>query len=79
MLERCAFCKGDLEETEITYPTEYKGRVIVVDHVPALVCTQCGESALRPEVAKKLQKIVWGQVSDAKPLTVDSYDFAQVA
>lgn len=79
MSEQCAFCQGDLEEKMITYPTEYKGRVVVVENVPALVCKQCAETLLRPEVAEKLQKIVWGQVPHPKQVKVDSYDFAEVA
>ena len=79
MSEQCAFCKGDLEERLITYPTEYKGRVVVVANVPALVCTQCGEILLRPDTAEKLQKIVWGELPASKAVMVDSYDFADVA
>jgi YgiT-type zinc finger domain-containing protein len=79
MSEECAFCQGDLEEKTITYPTEYEGRVVIVENVPALVCKQCGETLFRPDVAEKLQKIVWGEVPHPKPVQVDSYDFAEVA
>jgi YgiT-type zinc finger domain-containing protein len=79
MSNQCAFCKGKLEEKRITYPTEYKGRVIIVTNVPALVCTQCGETLLEPTVAEKLQKIVWGEVPNHKTVAVDTYDFAEVA
>ena len=50
MQSQCAFCQGDLDEKTITYPTEFDGRVVIVDNVPALVCSQCGEVALRPGV-----------------------------
>ena len=79
MSDTCAFCKGKLEEQAITYPTEYKGRVIIVSNVPAIVCTQCGEVLFEPDVAAKLQKIVWGEAATARPVSVDSYDFAEVA
>ena len=79
MSEQCAFCQGDLEEKTITYPTEHKGRVLIIENVPALVCKQCGETLLRPEVTEKLQKIVWGEAHQPKTIKVDSYDFAEVA
>ncbi len=79
MAGQCAFCQGDLEEKSITYPTQYGGRVVIVENVPALVCKQCGETLMRPDVAEKLQKIVWGEVPHAKTVKVDSYDFAEVA
>ena len=76
---RCAFCKSDLEERQIRYVQDFKGRVVIVENVPAEVCTQCGEQLIRPEVAEKIQKIVWGEVVRPKPVEVDSYDFAEVA
>ena len=79
MDQTCAFCKGDLEEKTITYPTQYQGRLVVIENVPAEVCRQCGEILLRPEVVEKLQQIIWGKVPRQKTVEVDSYDFAQVA
>ena len=76
---QCAFCQGDLQEKLITYPTKYEDRVVIIENVPAQVCTQCGETVLRPDVAEKLQKIVWGKVPQPKTVEVDSYDFAEVA
>ena len=76
---RCAFCKGELESKLIRYLQEYQGRVIIIENVPAEVCTQCGEPLLHPDVVEKLQKIVWGEAAEAKPVSVDSYDFAEVA
>lgn len=79
MAGQCFSCQGDIEEREITYTTQYGGRVVVVDNVPALVCRQCGEPSFRPEVVEKLQQIVWGQAGQPKPVEADSYDFAEVA
>ena len=76
---RCNFCKGETEERLIRYVQDFQGRVVIIENVPALVCTQCGETLLRPEVAEKLQKIVWGKAPNPKIVKVDSYDFAEVA
>ena len=76
---RCAFCKGETEDRMIRYIQEYNGRVVIIENVPAEVCSQCGEQLLRPEVAEKLQKIVWGKAPNPKIAKVDSYDFAEVA
>jgi len=79
MAESCAFCKGSLKEKTVTYTTEYKGRVVVVENVPALVCRQCGETVFRPEVVEKLQKIVWGELPQTGEIKVPFYDFEKVA
>ena len=75
----CSFCKGDLEQRLIRYVQDYKGKLVVVENVPADVCTQCGEPLIRPNVAEKLQQIVWGNVPRQKTVEADSYDFANVA
>ena len=78
--QTCTFCGGRLEEQCITYTTAYQGRIVVVENVPALVCTQCGETAFRPDVVERLQQFVWGKVpSSSRPIAAESYDFAQVA
>ncbi len=75
----CPLCKGDVEERSVIYTTEYKGRVVVVEHVPALVCVQCGENLFGPEVVEKLQKIVWGELPQTGEIKVPFYDFETVA
>ena len=75
----CAFCHGELEEKTILYTSEFEGRVVVVENVPALVGRQCGETVLRPEVVEKLQKIVWGQLPETQTVTAPFYDFAEVS
>ena len=76
---RCNFCKGETEERLIRYLRDFRGLVVIVENVPALVCKQCGETLFRPDVTEKLQKIVWGEAPHPKPVQVDSYDFAEVA
>ncbi|MDP2949504.1 MAG: type II toxin-antitoxin system MqsA family antitoxin [Chloroflexota bacterium] len=75
----CAFCKGDIEEKTITYIAEYRDRVVIIENVPAEVCTQCGEKFIRPEVAEKIQRLVWEQPSPRRSTEVPVYDLAEVA
>lgn len=76
---RCAFCKGATEERLIRYLSEFEGRVIIIENVPAEVCTQCGEKFIRPEVAEKIQRLVWEQPSPKRSAEVPVYDLAEVA
>ncbi len=75
----CAFCKAETEEQLITYVQEYKGRVVIIENVPAEVCTQCGEKLLRPEVGEKIQRLVWEQPAPKRRADVPVYDMAEVA
>jgi YgiT-type zinc finger domain-containing protein len=66
----CAFCKGELEERLIRYVSEFEGRVVVVENVPALVCRQCGEKFIRPEVVENIQRVVWERPSPKRSAEV---------
>ena len=74
----CAFCKGELEERLIRYLSEFEGRVIIIENVPAEVCTQCGEKVFRPEAVEKIQRLVWEQPSPKRRVEVPVYDLAEV-
>lgn len=76
---RCPVCKGTLEERLIRYVQEYKGRVVIIENVPAEVCRQCGEKLLRPEIAKQIQELVWENPEPTRKTEVPVYDLAEVA
>jgi len=73
----CAFCRGELEERLIRYVSDFEGRVIIVENVPAGVCTQCGEKIIRPEVVERIQRVVWQHPSPERSVEVPVYDLAQ--
>ena len=76
---RCVFCKGDLESKLIRYVQEYKGRVIIIENVPAEVCTQCHEPLLHPDVVERIQRVVWEQPTPKRQASVPVYDLSEVA
>ncbi len=73
---RCAFCKGDTEEKLIRYVQEYKGQLVIIENVPAEVCTQCGERLIRPDIAERIQRLVWEQPRPKRQDRVPVYDLA---
>lgn len=79
MTVRCAFCRGELENRLIRYFQEYKGRVVLIENVPAEVCTQCNEQLLAPDVVERIQRIVWEQPAPKRETTVPVYDLSEVA
>ena len=75
----CAFCKGEMEGRLVRYMSDFEGRVVIVENVPAEVCTQCGEKLIGPEVVEKIQRLVWEQPSPKRSVEVPVYDFAEEA
>lgn len=55
---KCFFCGGELKRKKVDI-TRYKGKeLIILNDVPALVCTQCGEKYFEAKTSKKIdQKI----------------------
>ena len=55
---RCVMCKGNMENGLINHIVDVNGHITVVKNVPALNCSQCGESYIEHEVAKKLEELL---------------------
>lgn len=43
----------------VTYSVEYRGRIVVVENVPARVDPEAGERFYSPETVEQIQAIVW--------------------
>lgn len=68
-INRCSVCKGNLIYKKITYTQELEGKVYVVNDVPALVCSQCEEQYLSPEIVDRIQKVIEkGEQKKLKPI-----------
>lgn len=57
---RCSIkgCPGVYEERTVVHTVRHKGEVIVIDHVPAEVCTVCGDVLLRPGTVRRIEEIL---------------------
>jgi YgiT-type zinc finger domain-containing protein len=45
-----------MNEQLVTYTIQLEEKLVVVEHVPAKVCDQCGERLYSPETVERLQK-----------------------
>jgi YgiT-type zinc finger domain-containing protein len=51
-------CPGDYEVRHIAQTLRRDGRVIVIDHVPAEVCTVCGDVLFTPETVRRIEELL---------------------
>ncbi len=66
-------CPGKYEQREVVHTIRQRERIIVIDHVPAEVCTICGDVLFTPETVRKLESL---RHTAAPPTrTVPLYDF----
>ena len=55
----CPVCHfGKLCQTKITHTQIFDGQLIVIPHVPALVCDVCGETILDNQVLTRLSGLL---------------------
>ena len=53
-----ADCPGDCEPRLVTHTVRHNGRVVVIDRVPAEVCTVCGDVLLSPETVRHIERLL---------------------
>lgn len=56
----CSFsaCQGTYEERQVVHPLRHHGQVVIFDHVPAEVCSVCGDVMLKPETIRRLERLL---------------------
>ncbi len=72
----CDVCGSPMNEETVTYTIHLEEKLVVVEHVPAKVCDQCGERLCSAETVERLQKTVWEQRSPSRMLQTPVFDFA---
>ena len=48
-------CPGDYEDRRIVHTLRHAGQIVVIENVPAEVCSVCGDVLLRPETVRRLE------------------------
>ena len=73
---KCDVCGGVMTEDMVTYTIQLDDKLVVVEHVPAKVCGQCGERLYSPDTVERLQDTVWGRREPSRMLQTPVFDFA---
>jgi YgiT-type zinc finger domain-containing protein len=66
----CPLCGGALQSGTTTFTADFGSGVVVVRHVPARVCSQCGEAWIDDAAAAALERVVAQARSAGKPVEV---------
>ncbi len=72
----CSFCGGPVQEELVTVVRLHKGRIIVIEDVPAGVCQQCGERYYRGPVVEDIEQLMNEPCPSAREVTVPVMKFA---
>ena len=75
-MKTCTFCKASTEAGFSTFTVDLGTCVVVIRHVPAEICTQCGEAYYATDVMKKLYQIVDSLRSTMTEVAIVNYPAA---
>jgi HTH-type transcriptional regulator/antitoxin MqsA len=73
---KCVFCGGKVVKTNVTFTYEEDDKYLIIEHVPAEVCTKCGEKMYSPGVTDELLRFARSEFKPARRIEVPVYDFA---
>jgi YgiT-type zinc finger domain-containing protein len=74
---KCVFCGGKVEKKLVTFSYDEDDKHLLVEHVPAEICENCGEKTYAPEVADELLRFAKYESKPVKILEVPVFDFAE--
>lgn len=68
---KCSNCGGTLEQTEASRMQEYAGKWYLIEHLPALVCRQCGEAYYSMDTHDLVLELVNNPTESVRVLQVE--------
>ncbi len=76
---RCHTCGERMKEKRIKQDLWVKGKLIVIENVPAGVCPQCGEKVVKAEIGQRIASLVEPRtrLRTARTLTVPVIRFTK--
>ena len=69
----CVICKGNIKNGKVNFPIDLGTNFVLIKHVPAHVCEQCGEYFLEDDVAAVVEKIAENARSSNAELEILTY------
>ena len=71
--ETCEYCGGPIVEKRVTLHRKVRGQYVLIENVPAGVCTQCGTRYYAANVLKTIEEILRGRRQAEREVLVPVY------
>ena len=74
---QCHVCGStEAKEKYIDMVFQIDNKPVLVEHIPAMVCTRCGEETFSRETTERIRRMVHGEGKPVKSISMDVYAFA---
>jgi YgiT-type zinc finger domain-containing protein len=77
--QRCMYCHGHLELRRVNRLQQYQGRWVIIENLPTLVCTQCGEHYYTPQTHDLVVSLIRGFTQPERTELINIYNAASIA
>jgi YgiT-type zinc finger domain-containing protein len=71
--ETCEYCGGEIVEKRVTLTRKVKGQYVLIENVPAGVCTKCGTRYFSANVLKTVEESVRGRCHIDREIVIPVY------
>jgi len=71
--ETCEYCGGTIVEKRVTLHRKVRGQYVLIENVPAGVCTQCGTRYYAANVLKTIEESLRGRRQAQREVLVPVY------
>ena len=71
--ETCEYCGGPIVEKRVTLHRKVKGNYVLIENVPAGVCTRCGARYFAANVLKTIEESIRGRKQAEREVVVPVY------
>ena len=71
--ETCEYCGGPILEKRVTLHRKVRRRYVLIENVPAGVCTQCGTRCYAANVLKTMEESLRGRRQAKRKVLVSVY------
>ena len=71
--EACEYCSGAIREKKVALSRKSKGKYLLIENVPAGVCSECGTRYYTANVLKTIAETVRGRRRARREITVPVY------
>lgn len=71
--ETCEYCGGPIVEKRVTLHRKVQGRYVLIENVPAGVCTECGTRYYAANVLKTIEESLRGRRQAEREVLVPVY------
>jgi len=73
---KCVFCGGTTENKNTTFIYEDPNNYILVENVPAEICSRCGEKTYSLDVTDELLNVAKHKFQPNRTINIPVYDFS---